>query len=243
MMSIKYRPFSYENDSVLFDLDLMQIDVFRKNLLGDEQEEMIIQLRQKEGESAFNRLQRHSYWTVFVLQKKHGVWEKIPGSISPYHHDDTRQYESPDFKFGFEAIKSANDFSLISTQYYNYNGREETSKTIWEITADTIYQVMTWTVYVNSVRGDFKDLWGQTSTSTFSFTGWPRTLTVATRRESDHDMHFKTSDGEILDTLSGRIEKVKTTTYYEFSFSKIGLILKHESSKTKKQTIYFREEE
>lgn len=243
MMNIKYSPFSEENDSVLFDLDLIKIDVFKKNLFGDEREEMIVQLRQKFTIGPNDPLPRYPYWSVFILQQKHGVWEKVPGSLSPYHYHDTRQYQLPGFTFEFESIKSPESFSLISKQFYNHNLREETSKTIWEITSDTIYAVMSWTTYVNNVRGDFRDLWGQTSTSTFSSDKWPKTLIVNTKRESDHEMYFKTSDGEILDTLSGRTEKVKTTAYYEFTISKIGLMLKKESTKSKKQTIHFKEEE
>lgn len=243
MMNIRYRPFPEENDSILFDLELFKIDVFRKNLFGDEREEMIVQLRQSFTLGPADRLPRHSYWSVFILEQKKEVWQKVPGSISPYENADTRQYQQPSFSFRFQSIKSEETFNLISSETHHHNLREEMTKTIWEAGESGIYKVMSWTSYVSNSRGDFRDDWHQKSTATFSLDGWPKQLTVKSKRTSHHNMNFELNDGDILDTLSGHRVRQKTTTLYQFAITRKGLALENKDTKTKTQTVYFRKNE
>jgi hypothetical protein len=108
------------------------VEGFEKDLFGDQEKELVLQIRQATAKLV----------NVFYLQN--GNWQKVPGQVETEFAPCMANHDLH-FTFSFIDIKPNGKSNLLFTQGYMWNLTTTIKRwKIWEVTHDTMYQVVMW---------------------------------------------------------------------------------------------------
>lgn len=226
---------AYQEDSVAFTLKGMEVDLFMKNLMGDAQEEMVIQLREE-------KRNWMELCAVSIFHLENNQWQKVQGHISsPYL---SAGYADGSFHFLFEEIATKGIFNMITSRSYTYNARTEVTEfNIITVTPQKISSLVSWSKSYSSYSGSLDRNYVSNTYHRFESNTkenpYPKQLILHAAGEGEANMRF-TFEQTPQDTLSGEMYTFKNSHTYTFQFVDGQLSILNVATTHTKETTFIR---
>ncbi len=198
-------------DTILFNVDSLKIDVFRKNLFGNTRNEIVIQLRQY----------GVYYINVFEINASNEI-TKVPGFIANYFTDQFAMNEQA-FSFYFENIRSSDQFVIIARSESSYIRSNSSGVIIWQVVPDEIIEVYNFLAQSSTYSGLM--IYSYSMDQPYKFvlqSSYPKKLILNKTIDNAADMLYSEDMGS--DTLAGTMEQATSKTIVLFKL--VGQYLK-----------------
>lgn len=226
---------AYQEDSIAFTMKGMEVDLFMKNLMGDAQEEMVIQLREEKR----NSMKLHA---ISVFHIKNEQWHKVLGQISSPVLG--LGYIETHLHFTFIEIAAKDRFNIVISKNYEHNARTEaTELSIVTITPEKLGYLLSWTKRYSTRSGSRNHYYESNTGHRFEPKSqerpYPKQLVINTTGEGEEDMRF-TFEQTPQDTLSGEMYTFKNSHTYTFQFADGQLSILNVATTHTKETTFIR---
>jgi hypothetical protein len=196
---IKHKLIPVSKDTTtLFHTGKIQVDIFKKNLFQDLEDEIVIQLRE------------NLSYSVNVFYYKNKVLTKVPGQIFVAPKKEDSYGYSQSLTFSFENIFKPSCFSIVSRNYSEYIRTTMEKIKIWDIREDTIYQVYAFDLSNSTYSG--VRIYNFKTDGKYDFVslnnGYPKVLNIHQEINNEDNMS-RNDEGKIIsgDITEGFIKK------------------------------------